>query len=73
MGAAASNDRQQNRIPRELCVPHGKFSLEYVDLKKLRRLVRSQKLAPCYPPRSVFAPGEVRAGWLIDPVIMSTL
>ena len=50
MGGKNSKTSQNARVPDRYCVPHGLYSLEHVDLKKLRRLVRARKLAPLYPP-----------------------
>ncbi|EFJ46429.1 hypothetical protein VOLCADRAFT_62668 [Volvox carteri f. nagariensis] len=39
----------QPKIPEEYLRPQGLYSLERVDLKKLKRLIRNQQLAPCHP------------------------
>ncbi|GLI63447.1 hypothetical protein VaNZ11_006419 [Volvox africanus] len=37
------------KIPEEYLRPQGLYSLERVDLKKLKRLIQNQQLAPCHP------------------------
>lgn len=40
-----------NKIPEEFLRPQGLYSVDKVDLRKLRRLILDGKLAPCYPGR----------------------
>ncbi|GIL77996.1 hypothetical protein Vretimale_7393 [Volvox reticuliferus] len=46
------------KIPEEYLRPQGLYSLERVDLKKLKRLIQNQQLAPCHPGVEEPRPGQ---------------